>query len=136
MESSTTTAKEIMTREILTVAPASTIEDVLKILVNNRVTGLPVVDKEGKMVGVVSEFDLLTQIAKSEKPTVEVFKQPIEFSKEVTTIVETAKLSEITPLFVTKKFRRLPVVDATGKLVGIITRRDMMRLYYYRAKLG
>jgi CBS domain-containing protein len=130
------TAKDIMTGEVLTVLEETTIEDALRILVNNRVTGLPVVNKEGKMVGVVSEYDLLVQLVKKEKPDAELFKQKIEFTKEVHSVKGGVALKEIVPMFVNAKFRRLPVVDDSGKLIGIITRRDMMRIYYYRAKLG
>ena len=129
-------AKDIMTSELLTVKPETTIEEALRMLVNNRVTGLPVISGTGKMVGVVSEYDLLVQIAKSKKSAGAIFQQKIHFSKKVKTVRETATLSQIAPLFVKFKFRRLPVVDKAGKLVGIITRRDMMRIYYYRAKLG
>jgi len=125
-----------MTGEILTVIEDTTVEDALRILVNNRITGLPVVDKAGKMVGVVSEYDLLVQLSKKEKPDAEVFKQKIEFSKQVHAVKTGVALKEIVPMFVQSKFRRLPVIDEGGKLVGIITRRDMMRIYYYRARLG
>ena len=129
-------ARDIMTQELLTVTPETTIEEALRMLVNNRITGLPVVSNQGKMVGVVSEYDLLKQIAGAGGDEAKVFAKKIEFSKDVQAVRDTAELGEIAPLFVKFKFRRLPVIDKAGKLVGIITRRDMMRLYYYRAKLS
>lgn len=89
-----------MTSEILTVGPETTIEEALRMLVNNRITGLPVVSSKGKMIGVVSEYDLLRQIASSGGEEAKVFREKIEFSKEVTTVKDTASLGEIAPLFV------------------------------------
>lgn len=129
------TAKDIMSTELITVRPEASIEETLRALVNNKVTGLPVVKPGGEMVGVISEYDLLVQISKSGKLEDKVFKEKIIFSTEVKTVRETATLEEIAPMFIDLKFRRLPVVDEKGKLLGIITRRDMMRIYYYRAKL-
>lgn len=129
------TAREIMSSEILTVRPETTIEEALRMLVNNRVTGLPVVDGKGVMIGVVSEYDLLAQISETKSANPDVFKEQIRFTKEVQSIDESATFEEIAPIFVKAKIRRLPVVDSKGKLIGIITRRDMMRIYYYRAKL-
>ena len=130
------TAKDIMTGEVLTVLEETSVEEALRILVNNRITGIPVVDKAGKMVGIVSEYDLLVQISKKEKPDTALFKEKIQYTKQVNAVKSTVTLNEIVPMFVNAKFRRLPVVDEGGRLVGIITRRDMMRIFYYRAKLG
>jgi CBS domain-containing protein len=128
-------ARDIMTAELITVRPEATVEETLRMLVNNRITGLPVVSDGGKMIGVISEYDLLVQIARAKRLEERVFQQKIRFSKKVKAVRDTAELAEIAPMFVKFKYRRLPVVDKKGKLVGIITRRDMMRLFYYRAKL-
>jgi CBS domain-containing protein len=48
---------------------------------------------------------------------------------------EKTSLEEIMALFVASRFRRLPVVNSDGKLVGIVTRRDLMKLFYYRMTL-
>ncbi len=125
-----------MTTEILNATEAMTIEEALKVLINSRVTGLPVVDPVGKMIGVLSEYDILVQIASSESLKPEVFQQKIQFSKKADAIKEDTPIEEVMKRFVESKFRRLPVVDPQGKLVGIITRRDLMRVFYYRARLS
>ncbi len=130
-----TTAKEIMTRDLIRATEDMTIEEALKVLINHRITGLPVVDKKGKMKGVVSEYDLLSQISRSKKKNSKIFQDKITFSKKVGAISEDASLSEIVAEFIDTKYRRLPVIDTKGNLVGIITRRDLMRVYYYRARL-
>src|SRR5690606_24103632 len=130
-----TTAKDIMSTELIQATEQMTIEEALKILINNRITGLPVVDNTGKMKGVVSEYDLLNQIAKSKKMDSKVFGECIHFSSKVDFITEDTPLSTIMKEFISTKYRRLPVLNQDGKLVGIITRRDLMRVFYYRARL-
>ncbi len=130
-----TSAKDIMSTELLCAVEGMTIEEILKILINNRITGLPVVDKKGKFIGVVSEFDILMQIVNNKKVSSEIFQQSFEYSKKIDSIPESMSLKDITEHFVKTKYRRLPVVNKKGTLVGIITRRDLMRTYYYRARL-
>src|SRR5205085_1908070 len=111
-----------------------TLEEALKALINYRITGLPVVDRERRMVGVVSEYDLIRQISKFPDLTPEIFQQPIEFTRQIMTVPTSTPLSQLVTHFIDQKFRRLPVVDQDQRLVGIITRRDLMRVFYYRAK--
>jgi CBS domain-containing protein len=131
-----TTAKEIMTRDLIRATEDMTIEEALMVLINHRVTGLPVVDKKGKMKGVISEYDILSQISGSKKKRASIFQDKINYSKKIEAISEDTPLSEIVAEFIDTKYRRLPVVDGKGNLVGIITRRDLMRVYYYRARLA
>lgn len=131
-----TTAKEIMTRDLVRATEGMTIEEALKVLINHRITGLPVVDGKGKMTGVISEYDILSQISKSTKKSSAVFQDIITYSKKVDAVSEDTPLSKIVNEFIDTKFRRLPVVDKNGSLVGIITRRDLMKVYYYRARLA
>jgi len=130
-----TTAKEIMTRDLIRATEDMTIEEALKVLINHKVTGLPVVDHKGKMKGVISEYDILSQISGSKKKNSKIFQDKISYSKKIDAITEDTPLSKIVTEFIDSKFRRLPVVDRKGNLVGIITRRDLMRVFYYRARL-
>ena len=132
----TTIAKDIMATELVNATENTTIEEALKILVNYKITGLPVVDAKGKMMGVLSEYDILKQLASGKKHGNDVFQKKIEFSRKVDAIIETTPLSKIMDEFVETRYRRLPVIDKKGKLVGIITRRDLMRVFYYRSKLA
>ena len=133
-----TTAQDIMSTEVLTIREGTTLEEALKILINNRITGLPVVNAQNEMTGMVSEYDIMVQIAGmpgaggGEKTNLSVACQ---FAGVTTTVTTTTDLKEIVDMFINLKYRRLPVVDRDQKLVGIITRRDLMRLYYYRARL-
>lgn len=124
-----------MSNDVLTAREDMTIEEVLKLLINSRITGMPVVDKDGKMVGVVSEYDILEQLSTATDFKPDAFRKKIQFSKSADSITASTPLSEIIDRFVKAKYRRLPVIDESGKLIGIITRRDLMRVFYYRAAL-
>lgn len=128
-----TTAKDIMTTDPITIRDGDTIEQALKVLVNQRVTGLPVVDKKGKMVGVISEYDIIRQLSKHDQMKPAVFREKATFSEKPFGLPESTPLKEIVQHFLDQKFRRIPIVDKKGKLKGIITRRDLMRVYFYRA---
>lgn len=130
-----TVASDIMSNEVLTAREGITVEEALKLLINSRITGMPVVDEKGKMIGVMSEFDILSQIADEKNMKSEAFKQPAKFNRVLDTISEKAPLTEVIERFIVSKYRRLPVVDKSGRLMGIITRRDLMRVFYYRSKL-
>lgn len=132
----TTTAAEIMSTQILSAEKTMTVEEALKILFNSRITGMPVVDDKKRIVGVLSEYDLLKQISVQKKGGAKIFNQKIEYSKEVDSISDTTPLETVIKKFIKSKYRRLPVTDKKGRLVGIITRRDLIRVYYYRAALS
>ncbi|MGE0615970.1 MAG: HPP family protein [Bacteriovoracia bacterium] len=134
-----TLAKDVMSTELITVRDDCSLEEALKVLINNRITGLPVVDKQGKLVGVLSEYDILAQVAQAGPLKPQHFEGKITFSNQVDSIAQDTPIDEVIEHFVKSRFRRLPVVDGKGKqdkLVGIITRRDLIRLFYYRAQLS
>jgi CBS domain-containing protein len=87
------------------------------------------------MVGIVSDYDIIKQLSGKKKPKAGDFLAPVEYSPKADFVYTTTPLPQIIELFVGSRFRRLPVVDKTDKLVGIITRRDLVKLFYYRARL-
>ncbi|MEN9722794.1 MAG: hypothetical protein RJB38_780 [Pseudomonadota bacterium] len=125
-----------MSRELITLNERATVEDALKVLINARVTGVPIIhSKTGAVVGVLSEFDIIRSIGKKKKSADDWVKSPIRYSKRVKFIDEETPLNEIVRIFVEQKVRRLPVLNDKKALVGVITRRDLMRVFFYRAKL-
>lgn len=131
-----TTAREIMSEKLVVAHDKMTIEEAVKLLVNNKITGLPVVDTKGRMVGVLSEYDIIASVGTEKRISNELFKNLISFTKEVIAVEGGTPLSEIMDRFIKLKCRRLPVIDKDNKLIGIISRRDIMRLLYYRAKVA
>lgn len=133
-----TVAKEIMSKELIVGQDGISIEDAVKMLINNKITGFPIVDTNGHMIGVLSEFDIIQQVATLEKKTTSAkdFKLPAIFSKKIISVSEDTNFDDVMNHFVKENVRRLPVVDSEGKIKGIITRRDVMRILYYRARLA
>lgn len=129
-----TKAKDIMTTELILGHPEMTIEEAIKTLVNNRITGIPIVDDSNKIVGVLSEYDIIKVIEEKDSNKHLELGRKIAFTSQVSTVVEEAPLNEVLSMFVEKKIRRLPVVNKASQLVGIITRRDIMRVLFYRSK--
>jgi CBS domain-containing protein len=137
---------DFMTRQVITVAPNAAILQAAKLMLQYKVSGLPVVDAAGYVVGIVSEHDLLRHrrngdgtegphwlqlmIEKSALPgeTDKFHDRKVEevMTSRVVSIAETASLGEASRLIGDLNVKRLPVVR-DGKLVGIIARADLIR---------
>ena len=125
MQSSTPsifTARQIMTADVVSVRPDTPIEEAADLLEHHHVSGLPVVDDQDRVVGVLSEYDLLRCIAELEmRGCVADF-----MTSEVTTVGEDISLHELADLFLSTRMRRVPVTSHDGKLIGVIARRDLV----------
>lgn len=116
------TAKEIMSKSVLTVDKDTTPNELIKTLVRERVTGLPVVDDEMCLLGVVTEKDILKMLYNKEKSkTVQEL-----MTRDVVTFDQDDDLINIFKCLVNNSFRRVPVMSK-GRLVGIISRRDIIK---------
>lgn len=115
--------EDIMTREVVAVSPTSTLDEAVELMLDNRVSGLPVVDDSQRLVGIISEFALLvlTYDKKAGKDTVAEHMTRAVISVDISVL-----LSDVADIFILNRFRRVPVT-CDGKLVGIISRRDLMR---------
>ena len=125
-----------MSSKLIVAKEGMNLEDAVKLLVNNRITGLPVVNEQGRMVGILSEYDIIAHVGKEKKLEPSLFKNSIAYTKTVECVTEDTPLQDILDRFIQLKCRRLPVLDQSQKLVGIISRRDVMRVLYYRAKVN
>ena len=97
-------------------------------LLRHRVTGAPVVDCDGKLVGIITETDLLrlvTQGIDGQPPTEGTVAEYM--TTDVVTVAPTVDIYYVAGMFLNNKFRRLPVVK-NGKIVGSITRYDLLRV--------
>ena len=92
-------------------------------LLKHHVSGAPIVDEQGCLVGIVSEFQLLEAIY---RPEVKQEQVRDLMTKDVITVTEDAGLSEVANLLLLHRIRRVPVVR-DDKMVGIITRRDLLQ---------
>jgi CBS domain-containing protein len=143
------TAKDIMTRNVVTVTPDTSLEELAALLVSNRISGVPVVDANGSLAGIVTENDLISQNKRLHIPTVVSFLDAaiyLESSKKfadevkrvtatkvadisvkkVITITEDTSLTDIATIMSEKKVHILPVVKA-DKVIGIVGKRDVVK---------
>ncbi|HMP89203.1 MAG TPA: CBS domain-containing protein [Kiritimatiellia bacterium] len=118
--------REVMATGLLTLKPDMSIFQAITHLLKNRVSGAPVVDDSGKLVGILSEKDCL-QVFANEAFFSEGSSGSVKdyMSKDVKTIDPDDDVFKAAELFMQHSFRRLPVVD-DGNLVGQLSRRDIL----------
>jgi len=143
------TAKDIMTKEVISVTPETEIAQAAKLLLTNRINGVPVIDDAGELVGILCQSDLIIQQKNIPIPSLFTLLDgfiPLTSSKKIDKEVEkiaatkaadamTANpvtvnsdtgIEDVAALMVEKSYHTLPVVDA-GKLVGIVGKEDVLR---------
>jgi CBS-domain-containing membrane protein len=128
-----TLAKDIMTADVAAVRSDASYREMAALLRSRRVSGLPVVDAEGVVVGVVSETDLLEKALdrwprRKHVTTAELTARDLMTRPAVTTSPDEA-VADVARLMSAHKLRRLPVVDARGHLAGIVTRSDVLSVF-------
>jgi CBS domain-containing protein len=116
-------AKDIMTTELITIREDATIKDVIRVLVTNRISGLPVVSDDMDIIGLVTEKDVLRMLYDRD---VKIQSAADLMTSDVTCFDENDDLISIFKGLVENNFRRVPILSQ-GKLVGIISRTDIIR---------
>jgi len=145
------TVAQIMTANPTTVSPQTSLQEAIGILAEKEISGLPVVDESGKLIGVISETDLTWQATGVDAPPYVMFldsviylQNPAKHNQEVhkalgqtvkdamsdrpTTIQGDSLVREAARIMHEKKLRRLPVVDSQSQLIGIVTQGDVIRM--------
>jgi acetoin utilization protein AcuB len=136
-EDCTMLVKQRMTSPAMTVTPDTSFQEALKLMRDNKFRRIPVVDHEGKLIGIVSERDLLHA---SPSPATSLSVWEVNYllwklkvadimTRNVTTIVDDAPIEDAANLMVTRKIGGLPVVDQAGKIVGVITETDIFKAF-------
>lgn len=145
------TVADVMTRDPITVRPKTPLKEVIQTLAERRISGLPVVDESGELVGVISETDLMWQETGATPPayimlldSVIYLENPTRYEKDlhkalgqtvgevmnhdsVITIAPDKSLAEAARLMHDRSVHRLPVLDSAGQVIGILTRGDIIR---------
>lgn len=143
--------KDIMETDVRHLSPEISARDALYNILNQHISGLPVIDSNGKLVGMFTEKDILKYILPSyveqvgkyfygETPKaiinkfagLDKIKVKDIMRKEVVIITEDSSLGEAAHLVLTKKARRIPVVKE-GKVIGIIAREDILKAFAHEA---
>jgi CBS domain-containing protein len=109
-------ARDIMTKDLITVAPTMTVKQLASTLIKNQVSGAPVTGKNGKIIGIVSEADIVSKRGKDVKSIM---------SKSIISIEEETPVEEIAQLMTTHHVKRVPVMRG-DKVVGIVSRADIV----------
>ena len=145
--------KDVMTTRVITVSTDDSVEKCAKLLQKNDISGLPVVDEAGKVVGMITEGDLIRRASRVEAPGyleilggliylgspnkfVEELQRAMALevgkmmSRDVVSIKPDESLEKAATLMVKKNINRLPVIDEKGNLVGLVSRRDIMKHLY------
>jgi CBS domain-containing protein len=119
---------EYMDTTVPTLNPDTQIIEAVDFLLHHRVTGAPVVDSSGKLVGIITETDLLKLLVEGVEGEPPTEATVAEFmTADVITVPPDVDIYYLAGMFLTNNFRRLPVVD-DGKIVGAITRYDLLRV--------
>lgn len=109
-------ARDIMTRDIITVAPNMTVRNLAQTLIKNQISGAPVAGRNGKILGVVSEADIVAKKGKDVKSIM---------SKKIISVSEETAVEEIARLMTEQKIKRVPVMRGE-EVVGIVSRADIV----------
>lgn len=143
--SRTVTAREIMTREVIAVQADTPLAEVAEAMGSRGISGVPVVDEAGKVMGVISEKDFLTQMGVREPQNfmtlvasclkskgcvaLPIKKQQAAdlMASPAVTVGPEDSVQAIAALFTAKSINRVPVTDKEGRLVGIVSRGDIVR---------
>jgi CBS domain-containing protein/rubredoxin len=117
------TALDIMTPDPVTFSPETSVHEAAQTLAENRISGAPVVADGGTIVGIVSEYDLIARAGGLVRDVM---------THDVVSVPETAPLDRVRAILVARRLKRVPVVNAQGQLVGLISRADLVRELAYR----
>lgn len=148
-------ARDVMTTHVITISPNASIQDVAELLLQNRISALPVVNQDGGLVGIVSEGDLLRRsevgtdrrrswwlrlLVGQETLAAEYVKTHASkvadvMTKKVITAELATPLSEIATLLERNSIKRVPIME-NGKLVGIVTRANLVQAFAVTHKKG
>jgi CBS-domain-containing membrane protein len=141
-------AKDIMTKDVITAEPATTIEELARVLMKHKISGAPVLDNKGNLIGIVTENDLISKNSRLHIPTIlRLFDAYIPLgtskmeneirrmaastvedmcTKDVITVDEEASVEYVATLMTEKKIHLVPVLKE-GKLSGIIGKKDLIK---------
>ncbi len=140
---------EVMTKKVVTIAPHADIHEAAQVLSECRISGMPVVDEQNRVVGVISEADILMLAGMDKGHTFRdilhrILGEPVRARKQGDKVEQVMSMPAITTrpdedvtivasILDARRIKRLPVVDDQGKMVGIISRADIVRAIGKRA---
>ena len=142
--------KDIMVTEVIAIQEDASVDELSKLLIENKISGVPVVNKDGKLVGIATEGDLIIKDSDLHFPryfklldsiiyleSLNKFKASLKkylgtkvsdvMTTDIKTVKEDTPVSDAANLMIRHNINRLPVLDDKGDMVGIITRADIVK---------
>lgn len=147
------TAEDIMNENVIKISQNATVKELVKLLLDNKISGVPVVNNKGVLAGIVSKADLTFKGGQApfplffgpfenyvffeSKETLKKYEKELQkqleskvkniMTKDVKTVKPNTPISKLANIMIVNKINRIPVVDKKGRLVGIIARADMLK---------
>ncbi len=127
-EAAAITVADYMATKLITLSAHQTIQEAMDILLKHKISGAPVIDDEGTLIGVISEGDCLKEIVRGKYNNTPSLPALVSdyMATQIISISPDKNIFEAANTFLRLRFRRFPVI-AEGKLVGQISQRDVMR---------
>ncbi len=142
--------KDIMVREVITIQKDASVEELSELLVKNKISGVPVIDSDGKLVGIATEGDLIIKDSDLHFPryfklldsiiyleSLNKFKKSLKkflgtkvedvMTAEIKTVKEETPVGEAANIMIKYNINRVPVLDSKDELVGIVARADIVK---------
>jgi CBS domain-containing protein len=137
-----------MTKKVLTVVPETSVEDIRQILLSNRISGVPVVDPNNRVVGIVSESDIVISLIHEEPQLSEKLKDMVLseshqqkakpgstaadiMTSPAITAIENTPLEELIHIITSKRIKRVIIVDPSDQPLGIVSKIDIVKAQSY-----
>jgi len=143
-------AKDVMVKKVITINRNASVKELSELLIKNKISGVPVVDDNGSLVGIATEGDLIVQDADLHFPryfklldsiiyleSLNKFKRNLKkylgtkvediMTGKVKTVNTDTPVNEVANIMIKNNVNRVPVLDSSGNLVGIITRADIVK---------
>jgi CBS domain-containing protein len=112
-------ARDIMTHRVYTITPEASVQEAAQLLTRERISGVPVVASDGRLIGIVTEADVIAKATSSDLRVKDIM------SREVIMVAEDTPVGDIAQLLTERKIKRVPVVQE-GKVIGIVSRADIV----------
>ena len=112
-------AREIMTRNVFTISPEVSVLELAQLLSQKSISGVPVIDTDGQIIGIVTEADIIGKVNREGMCVADIM------TPELIVVTEETQVGQIAMLLVERNIKRVPVMR-DGKLVGIVCRADIV----------
>ena len=121
---------DLMTTEVIAVSKDTGLREAARLMFRNRVSGLPITEPDGTLVGIITEADFLRlEVERQEGKTAQSDIVGDVMSRGVVTVRPDVEIYEAAKIMATQEVKRLPVVDAEDRLLGVISRADIVSLF-------